>query len=120
VVPGGSLLAEWATGIEPDFGPGYLYQGEYSGDNFFDWIVGGVLETVFRLAAITPDHTAIGLAQKMIGLAQTAVAVIWTVTATNFDMTLVMWAIGIVLAVEAIRLVMIGWRIAKKVFNPLT
>lgn len=101
--PGDQLTAEWSTNGDPSqLAPG---------SNLFDMLAGAALAIFDKVLPNFGHHAAMDLAARILGPASAILNLVYNIVLMNFDMTAVGWVVGIILTVEAARLVVIsiGW-----------
>lgn len=100
------LTADWQNaGVLP---------GPTAGNNFWDGIASGIVQAAGAVVPAFPEHEAQDIAEKMETQTTPALALVYIFMLSNFDLTLTIWAIGIILALEAIRLVYAAWMWVKR------
>lgn len=108
VAPGGILTANWTSA-----------NGEYipsptGGANFWDYAAGGVTLAVSKILPNFPTHQAMGIADKIIAVIRPPLDLSYTLILVNFDMTITLWVFGIIIALEAVRLVYAAYMWVKR------
>ncbi len=107
VEPLGSLTADWANaGVKPP--------GSTVGGNFWDGIIGGVMQLVRPTVEQLPEHQSMDISDTVTGLLETPMRLLYLVILVNFDMTIVMWVVGIIAILEAVRLIYALWMWVKR------
>jgi len=99
--------AEWIGGEVTDPPEGYT-------QNFWGWLVTGILGIIMRLTGILPTHAALGIADRITVVASTTIRVVYVLLLTNFDMTIPMLMFGAILLAEVARVAYAVWRIILK------
>lgn len=111
VAPLQQLTANWAlaTGISDS-----QVGAPTGGSNFWDYMVDGLIAAVSRVIPQLPQHQAQGIATKVNGVIATPLKVVYTLLLVNFDMTLMIWVVGIIFAMELVRIIYAGWMFVKR------
>lgn len=104
--PLGYLTANWVSAN--------VISGPAAGGNIWDSTVGGVTSMAQHTAAMLPVHTDFKMAETVLGNAGPAFDLIYTVILGNFDLTVPLWVIGIVTALELVRIGYAAWLWVKK------
>ena len=103
ITPGGPTLTPTPVIVNPP--------GANSGaTSMWDPLVYGVWEIIFRAAGVLPDHSEIGMAITITTAMGTILRVAFVLVRSNFDLTVTMFALGIIFIME-------GWRLTTKLFR---
>lgn len=99
----GTLTADWANAtVDPGQPP-----NPTGGGNFWDMMTGAMLQVVYKVLPVIPDHKAMQLAERVLTVAATTLEVIYWIILTNFDMTVPIWVFSIWIVLELARLIYI-------------
>lgn len=106
ISPLGYLTADWANA-------GVVVRQSGSG-NIWDSTVGGVNSMVNNTINILPAHIDMGMGSKVLGSAGPAFDLMYTVVLANFNLTVPLWVLGIIVVLETVRIAYAGWMWVKK------
>jgi len=98
VSPLGTLTASWTdAGVVTLPGPA-------AGTNFWDGMVGGLINMFNGATAPLPEHEVIGLADTVMDQANPVMSLLYIIVFSNFNMTIPILVFGIVTLLEAVRI----------------
>jgi len=107
VAPTDYLTADWeVAGIDTP--------GPSVGSNFWDGIASGVMTLVEPAVNELPEHQDMDISGRVTGIMTTPLKLLYLVILINFDMTVVMWVVGIIAVLEMARLVYAAWMWIKR------
>lgn len=84
------------------------------GGNFWDGIALGATTLANGAASKFPQHTAMGLAERIVNIAAVPLQLVYATILVNFNMRIVMWVFGIIVVLETIRLIYSGYMWIKR------
>ncbi len=109
VEPLGTLTADWANaGVSP---PG---AASTVGGNFWDGLISGVMDLVAPTMEKLPEHQGMDISSRVTSTMATPLRLLYLVILVNFDMRVVMWVVGIITVLEAVRLIYAAWMWVKR------
>jgi hypothetical protein len=103
---GGTLTATWQNAnITP---------GPTAGGNFWDGISSGFMGLVGKVVPALPQHETMGLADKVMGQATAPMQLMYVMVFGIVDMTIPIFVFGVIMALEAARLIYAAYMFVKK------
>jgi len=97
VAPLGTLTADWQDAS--------LNPGPAVGGNFFDGLAAGLVQLIRIVINAFPKHDAMGIAERVMTTAAPVMVLVHTISFRVFDMTVPLWVFGIIMILEAVRIV---------------
>lgn len=107
VAPTGTLTATWQDANVAPPGP-------TAGGNFWDGIASGVVGLFEKVVPGLPTHQTMGLADKVMGQAQAPMNLMYMLVFGIVDMTIPIFVFGIIMTLEAARLIYAAYMFVKK------
>jgi len=108
VSPSGYLTANWTdAGVDV---PVYAA----AGSNFWDGFMGGISDIFENTVSVLPEHQDLGMAEQVAATSAPALELVSVIIAGTFDLTVILWVVGIIIALELVRVIYAGWMWIKR------